>query len=619
PATTSGEWKLTGIPFAQGYYEVAITTVDKNGGEIKDVQYIEIYDAKDRQLAIPKYLWAEGAKPIEPGEKATVRLGSSADNLFIVQQVDKNTQADTPASGKQAYSFLKLNNEKRAFDFSAEEKDRGGYGVGWMFIKHNRVYQYDQTITVPWTNKELNITYATYRDKTLPGSEEKWSLKISGYKNEKLAAELLASMYDASLDQYYPHEWGKPYLWPSYYKSRNWNSSSNFVAVESMLAPQTYPEPKYFEKRYDELLSFDNDIVVVGYGMKSKRTMAERSRLEKSEEISMAANTAPTVAQAGMVTDSAASDESKQDGDAGQNSAVNQGEENIAVRKNFNETAFFFPELRTDSTGSIEFTFTIPEALTRWKFQALAHTKEGAIGYSQKEIITQKELMVQPNAPRFLREGDKMDFSAKVVNLSDKELTGQAELQLVDATTNQPVDGWFGNMAPSQFFTVAPGQSEAVLFPITVPFQFNKALVWRVVAKAANFSDGEESAMPVLTNRMLVTETLPLTMKGIGTKNFSFEKLLKSGGSETLQNHSLTVEYTSNPAWYAVQSLPYLMEYPYDCAEQTWNRYYANTLASFIANSSPRIRQVFESWKMMDSAALLSNLQKNEELKSILL
>jgi hypothetical protein len=168
---------------------------------------------------------------------------------------------------------------------------------------------------------------------------------------------------------------------------------------------------------------------------------------------------------------------------------------------------------------------------------------------------------------------------------------------------------------------------KAVKFPIAVPYQFNKALVWRIVARASPtggglegaFSDGEENAMPVLTNRMLVTETLALPMKGSGTKNFSFDKLLQSGKSETLQHYALTVEYTSNPAWYAIQALPYLMEYPYDCAEQTWNRYYANSLASFIANSSPRIKQVFEQWKTKDTAALISNLQKNEELKAILL
>jgi hypothetical protein len=612
PVNERGEWKITETRLPQGYYEVAITTSDKNGGEVKDLRYIEIYDEKSKQLAFPQYLWTDAAKPIEPGEQATVKLGSTADNLFLVHQISKNIDVNKIRSAKETYSFLKMNNEKHAYQFSATESDRGGYGVGWLFIKHNRVYQYDQTITVPWTNKDLNISYATYRDKTLPGSEEKWTLKISGYKNEKFAAELLASMYDASLDQFYPHQWNKPGLWPHYYQSGRWNSHSNFAVSESMLRPVSYFTPKYFEKQYDKLLSFDDEVVVAGYATKAKR--GEGSRELKEVALANAAPVAAEMSLGDTVDTTSAQKEEDEQGKSATNRDASSG-----VRKNFNETAFFLPVLRTDSTGNIEFSFTMPEALTRWKFQALAHTKEGALGYSQKEIVTQKELMVQPNAPRFLREGDKMDFSAKIVNLSTKELTGQAELQLLDATTNLPVDGWFGNMAPSQFFTVAPGQSEAVLFPVTVPYQFNKAFVWRVVAKAENFSDGEESALPVLTNRMLVTESFPLPLNGTGTKDFQFDKLLKSGESESLQQHALTVEYTSNPAWYAIQSLPYLMEYPYDCAEQTWNRYYANTLAGFIANSSPRIRQVFESWKTKDTAALLSNLEKNEALKSILL
>jgi hypothetical protein len=226
---------------------------------------------------------------------------------------------------------------------------------------------------------------------------------------------------------------------------------------------------------------------------------------------------------------------------------------------------------------------------------------------------------VQPNPPRFLREGDKIEFSVKVVNLTAKEITGQAELQLFDAATNESVSGWFNNIYPNQYFTVAAGQSEAVVFSLQVPYLFDKALTWRIVARAGNISDGEEAAMPVLTNRMLVTETMPLNIRGTETKNFKFEKLLRSDSSETLAHQSLTIEYTSNPAWYAVQALPYLMEYPYECAEQTWNRYYANALASKIANSSPRIKQIFESWKTLDTAALMSNLQKNQELKAVLL
>ena len=293
--------------------------------------------------------------------------------------------------------------------------------------------------------------------------------------------------------------------------------------------------------------------------------------------------------------------------------------EEVKVRKNFNETAFFFPQLKTDAEGNVEFSFTIPEALTQWKLLTLAHTKNAASGYTEKTMVTQKPLMVQPNAPRFIREGDKMEFSAKVVNLTDKEVTGTAVLELIDAATNAPIDGWFKNIFPTQFFTVAAGQSSALKFPMEVPFNFNSAMSYRIVAKTSEASDGEEMAIPVLTNRMLVTESMPLNVRGTNTKTFKFEKLLNSASSTTLSNHALTVEYTSNPAWYAVQALPYLMEYPYECAEQTFNRYYANTLASFVSNSNPKIKAVFEKWKNVDTAALMSNLQKNEELKSALL
>ncbi|NOT51550.1 MAG: alpha-2-macroglobulin [Chitinophagaceae bacterium] len=623
-ARDNGQWLIRNKKFAPGFYIIEITTRDKNGEEVKDVKYIELYDDKSNRLNHPDYLWTGVQKvTVEPGEAAKIELGTSANDLFVVHKVDKGW------SLTNSYDFLKFSDEKKNFSFNASETDRGGYGVSWMFIKHNRFYQLNQTISVPWTNKELSIEYATYRDKTLPGSEEKWKIRITGYKKEKVAAEMLASMYDASLDQFYYHSWSQPYIWPSFYNSINWIGTQNFAKIESSQRYLPEEEGKYVDKRYDYLFNDygeGDDRYYYGYGNTRQMKMAK-----------------PTVAMDGAVMADTKTEEfsvtagvgafkkgeEKKDGDGmidqldkeGEGSNQKQGQQSgdVKIRKNFNETAFFFPDLRTDSSGAIEFSFTMPEALTKWKFMALAHTKDAAFGSSTKEIVTQKELMVQPNAPRFLREGDKMEFSSKIVNLTDKEMTGTAEFQLVDATTNEPVDGWFRNMVPNQYFTVAAKQSEIVKFPMEVPYMFNKALVWRVIAKAGNYSDGEENAMPVLTNRMLVTETMPLPMRGTGTKNFTFEKLLNSGNSETLQHYGITLEYTSNPAWYAVQALPYLMEYPYECAEQTWNRYYANSLATFIANSSPRIRQVFETWKIKDTAALMSNLQKNQELKAVLL
>jgi len=617
--------------FQPGYYVIEIVTHDKTGQEVKDVKYIELYNAQKPQFNAPQYLWTEAGKTIEPGEKTAIKLGSAADKLFVVQSEDKSAGSyyDDP---QNVYKFLQLNNETRSFEFSATETDRGGYGVGWMFVKHNRVYQYNQTINVPWSNKNLAVQYATYRDKTLPGSEEKWKIKISGYKNEKVAAEMLASMYDASLDQFYPHGWNTPSVWPGYYNRNNWNGTANFAKIESMQRPIEYKQQKWVNKTYDRFLFDGYNTINIGYGNVRMMNAAAPVMLE-SKVSGIAEDAAKPAARKRAENEAADSDgiiankivqqgemyvhaeKGKKTADA---QVQGQGPE-VQVRKNFNETAFFLPDLKTDADGNIEFSFTMPEALTKWKFQSLAHTKDLAFGYSSKEIVTQKDLMVQPNPTRFLREGDKMEFSAKIVNLSDKELTGTAEFQLIDARTNERVDGRFKNVIPNQFFTVAAGQSEAVKFPIEVPYQYNEALVWRIVAKAGTFSDGEENMLPVLTNRMLVTESMPLPVRGRGTKNFTFTKLLNSDKSETLQHYALTTEYTSNPAWYAVQALPYLMEYPYECAEQTWNRYYANSLASFISNSSPRIKQVFEQWKIKDTAALLSNLQKNQELKAVLL
>src|SRR5688572_7191393 len=456
-------------------------------------------------------------------------------------------------------------------------------------------------------------------------------------------------MYDASLDQFKRHSWSEPNIWPQYsYNYSLWKSDHNFSEFESEKRPDnTLGETKSVEKWYDELIS-DIDRAGTYYDEKNKRyykISLQRGLIEKAEGVNMNSSAPSIVADkdalgdvrlmrlpkplfkneeeakqaqaAGMILPDADGDGITDQFDL-EHGPPKQNTE-VQIRKNFNETAFFFPDLRTNENGDIEFSFTMPEALTKWKFQALAHTKDLAFGYSSKEIVTQKQLMVQPNPPRFLREGDKMEFIAKIVNLTGKELTGQAELQLFDAATNESVSGWFNNMYPNQYFTVAAGQSEAVTFPLQVPYLFDKALVWRIVARAGDVSDGEEAAMPVLTNRMLVTETLPLNIRGEQTKNFRFEKLLTSGNSETLQHQSLTVEYTSNPVWYAVQALPYLMEYPYECAEQVWNRFYANALASKIANSSPRIKQIFESWKTLDTAALMSNLQKNQELKAVLL
>ena len=274
---------------------------------------------------------------------------------------------------------------------------------------------------------------------------------------------------------------------------------------------------------------------------------------------------------------------------------------NVNARKNFNETAFFFPHLSTDEDGDIRFTFTTPESLTRWKLQLLAHTKDLMTKTRTLQTVTQKQLMVTPNMPRFVRVGDEITFAVRVANLSGRKLDGKIGLQLSDAMTGKNVDALFSNTIRNKTFKINASETCSVSWTIKVPDGVD-ALQYRVVAKAGNFSDGEQNALPVLSNRMLVTETLPLFVRSSQTKTFHLDKLRESK-STTLKHHRLTLEVTSNPAWYAVQSLPYLMEFPHECAEQLFSRYYANAMATHILKSNPNDRNGIQEMVVARSAA----------------
>jgi uncharacterized protein YfaS (alpha-2-macroglobulin family) len=289
----------------------------------------------------------------------------------------------------------------------------------------------------------------------------------------------------------------------------------------------------------------------------------------------------------------------------------------VAARKNLQETAFFYPQLHNDKDGNISFSFTAPEALTKWNVQLLAYDKKLNHAYKKLTLQTQKDLMLFPNAPRFVREGDKLIFSTKIANMTDKAGSGVAELEIRDAFTGKEVTNTIVKQAQSQDFTIDAKGNTQVSWTLQIPDNL-QALEYKVMAQMGNHSDGEQNAWPVLSNRMLVTETMPMWIRSNQTKTFTLDKL-KDNRSTSLKNHQLTLEITSNPAWYAVQALPYLMEYPYECSEQTFSRYYANALASHIAHSNPKIKRVFDAWKNIDTQALLSNLEKNQELKSMII
>ncbi|MEP0265003.1 alpha-2-macroglobulin family protein [Dokdonia sp.] len=287
----------------------------------------------------------------------------------------------------------------------------------------------------------------------------------------------------------------------------------------------------------------------------------------------------------------------------------------VTIRKNLNETAFFYPHLTTNRRGEIKFTFDAPQLLTQWRFRLLAHTKNVTSGGLEKDVITQKDLSLVPNTPRFLREGDVVELSAKIANLTDEEMDGAVQLQLFDAITMKPVDVALNNIKATQEIMVAPYGNASVFWRLEIPSGV-QAVTYRMVAKAGSFSDGEENILPILSNRMMVTETVPFLVRAGEEREVTMDHLINTT-SKTLTHQKFALEYTSNPSWYALQALPYLMEFPHECSEQTFSRMYANSLSAKVLNSNPKIKEIFESWK--GDGVLKSALEKNEALKSILI
>jgi TonB-dependent SusC/RagA subfamily outer membrane receptor len=289
--------------------------------------------------------------------------------------------------------------------------------------------------------------------------------------------------------------------------------------------------------------------------------------------------------------------------------------EQVKTRTNFNETAFFYPNLTTDANGNINFSFTSPESLTKWRLRLFGHNKKAETGYFQTDILSQKDIMVMPNMPRFVREKDVINLTTKIVNMTSETKSGNAVLLLFDAATNTAIDSLAMNTNNVKAFNCTPKESVVINWTITIP-EGVQGLRYKVIAKSGTTSDGEENILPVLTDKILITESIPIWVKGNTKREFTLQNL-KNNTSTTLQNHALIFEYTSNPVWIALQSLPYLMTYEHECSEQVFAKYYANCIAENIISSNPKIEKLFQKWH--DEKSVESKLQLNEELKSIVL
>jgi hypothetical protein len=413
-------------------------------------------------------------------------------------------------------------------------------------------------------------------------------------------------MYDASLDVIRPNEWiFQPVYRGNFTESPQWEAPYNERNFDNVDIPVTFiPVEEY---RLYRLNWFGLDLMA---GQKHAEIFIRGIGIQSSTK--MTGNVMGILSVGEEVMDKQAVvgfSEVKADF----TNVPSQPEISPTIRKNFNETAFFYPQLYTDSAGNVTFSFTAPESLTRWNIKMLAHTPDLYFGQLEAQAITRKDLMIQMNLPRFVRSSDTLMLSCNITNLSEKDISAVTHFELLDAATEKPV-AIFENR-PVQLL---PNETKTVRWPLK-DFSSHELLICKVMATAGNFSDGEQNYLPVLPDRILVTESLPMTVRGHQTKTFQFESLQKKFAQVETKN--LSLEFASQPVWYAIQALPALVEPENNNAVDYFAAYYASTLASFIVPSHPEIEKIFRRWEKSETGknALLSNLEKNLELKNFLL
>ncbi len=723
----------------QAYYKVKIAAKDSNNQEATWQKVVRIIQEKPQMPQCTKD-WVTSVKTSgEPGEVAEFWVASLTPNTPIRYELlhgDVIVETKTIVAGKAV----------KKIQIPIEEKHRGGFAVQFVQVAEGQAFTSLKEVKVPYSNKKLDISFISFRNKLLPGEQEQWKLSIKNNWGEKETAEMMATLYDASLDVFAPLSWETNFL---NYKNHNWHKwKTNLVPRISY--PQQLASINLsiwgWSKSYEHLnLSYNyyggynyhfNDLQ---YRLKKKAEERERNnkkteleekekqkklkeketlekmisendsllllmKIEKAKLISKTGKLSGVIVSAtnnekligvnvailntstGTVSDvdgnftleklpkgiwikasfigfktqyvqvlsdsitimleeeiaeleevivmdfanqkkehvTAAVSEVKSDKllsniveGAPKEKVKEEPIEEIATRKNFNETAFFYPNLVTNDNGEVTIDFTIPEALTRWKMMGFAHTKDFKTGTIRNTLITQKDVAIMVNAPRFLRENDTIEFAAKISNLSESDISGHALIQLFDAITNKPIDSELLKSDAKVPFSIEKGLSKGIRWNLVIPSGI-QAVNYKVMAKAGQHTDGEEAILPVLVNSKLVTESMPFMLRPQETSEYRFDRMVDQK-STTLRNEAYTIEFTSNPAWYAIQAMPYLMEFPYECSEQVFSRFFANSLSTTIMNSSPRIQEVFNTWKATKSESLISNLEKNQELKELLI
>ena len=554
------------------------------------------------------WFWLSATQFPNDGKPVTVQVGSSDPDVHIVYSI---------FAGKKLIKQGAVDKSNQLYNLKLkyEEKYDNGLLLTFAWVKNGICYTHTATIRRPLPNKRLTLAWNTFRNRLTPGQQEEWTLTIKDADGKPVDAQLMATLYDQSLDQIYPHSWS---LVPTVSVALP-NSSWHYVPVRSMSGSGHMP---WKTEPVDGLTfsHFDGDIFPSYWNGRFRRfsrgaMMGASAGMvyESMPMAKMAVNEVMDMEDGGEVLK--AKEVIAEEAEAATEAPAQETQqEQVQVRENLNETAFFYPQLVTNADGSVALKFTLPECLTTWRFMGIAHTKDMYYGSLTDEAVAQKDVMIQPNVPRFIREGDEAAISARIFNTGEKALKGKAMLRFLDPETNAVL------LEQQQDVTLPAGSTTPVLFNISLtsnplPLTTN-ILICQMTVSGNDFSDGEQHYLPVLPSSERVTVSVPITQHQPGETAIDLSTLIPADG----KNGKLTLEYTNHPAWLMIQALPTVGNPVDDNAISQAASYYANAIGQFILKQNPQAAMAFKLWKQEASGeSLTSQLEKNQELKDLIL
>lgn len=567
------------INFKTGKYIVELISVDN---EIVNISHqFVVIDENSKKMPYTDLCFSYADSDVaNVDETVNFYLGSSAKdvNAYIVIKHGNDVRF---------LKKMKLNNNVKKISYKIKEEDRGTIVFQAFFVKYNEYEIVSHQVDVPFDNMLLDISLDVERDYLLPGAVEKWNLTVKDFKNNGVLANVLAGMYDASLDVFAKQSWNLKNT-PSLPYSTLPSPDNGFTLLETRFIDNNY---YYFPYNIFNFNLLSNYKLVPFFAANRVYGMARMNSLMSKDDV-----------------------KEKEISETSVNNIPDNQEKTaeIMLRDNFNETAFFYPNLKSNSDGSLSFSFTMPDAVTRWNLMMLAYTKDLKVGTLKKTFTASKPLMIISDMPRFCYENDTMYIVANVVNGSEKICEPTAKLEIFDAITMQPLDLILSEQEVIMN-QIEPASTQAVKWKVTFPEDIN-LVAFRFSVTEDNFSDAEQHLLPILSDEVFMTETYPMTINADSEKDFHLDF-----DDENEINQGLTLNFCSNPTWYAIQALPYLAQGNGKSANAAFNVFYANSLAKYIAYNIPNFQNIIKKWSMDSSDNLMSQLENNENLKAVLL